>query len=139
MSETNEPIDTNLESIEEEIIPIETAGHLVPVARSQVQWVEAAGDYVRLHTSDRSHLWRMSLSRLTEQWAGLGFVLIHRSCLVLLPLVTDVWMGPCGCNVRIGSGPNAVDLPVSRRQAREVKQRWIQQHRTNGNSTYRAA
>lgn len=138
MSETNKPINTDLEPIEEEIIPIEAAGHLIPVARSRVRWVEAVGDYVRLHTSDRSYLWRMSLSRLADQWAELGFVLIHRSCLVLLPLITDMWMGPSGWNVQVGFGPDAVNLPVSRRQVREVKQRWIQQHRPNGNSTYRA-
>jgi DNA-binding LytR/AlgR family response regulator len=40
--------------------------------RSSVRWVEAQGDYARLHTADGSHLVRVSLATLAERWADAG-------------------------------------------------------------------
>jgi two-component system response regulator LytT len=117
----------------DEVIPVVRAGHIFPVARSQVQWAQAEGDYVRLYIPGESYLVRRSLGYLAERWAKHGFVCIHRSYLVCFPLVTDVWRGPSGYNVRLGSGPDAVDIPVSHRREQEVKQRWIQEGHRHGN------
>ena len=38
--------------------------------RASVRWVEAQGDYARLHTADASHLVRVSLATLAEQPLG---------------------------------------------------------------------
>lgn len=97
------------------------AGHLVPVARSQVQWAQTDGDYVRLHIPGQSYLVRAPLRCLAKRWAEHGFMRIHRFYLVFFPLVTDVWRGPSGYNVRLGSGPDAVNLPVSRQHEQELK------------------
>lgn len=115
-------------TLDDEIIPIRRAGYLIPVARSQVRWVKANGDYVQLHTPKGSFLVREPLKNLAERWSAHSFMQIHRCYLVFFPLVTDVWQGPSGCNVRLGSGPSAVDLPVSRQHKQEVEQRWIQHH-----------
>jgi len=112
---------------------------LSPVARSQVQWAQTDGDYVRLYIPGQSYLVREPLKRLAERWAEYGFMRIHRFYLVSFPLVTDVWRGPSGYNVRLGSGPNAVDLPVSRQHEQEVKQRWIHEHHHRGNGTSHTA
>jgi two-component system, LytTR family, response regulator LytT len=109
----------------DEVIPVVRAGRLVPVACSQVQWVQTEGNYIRLHIPGESYLARIPLSYLAERWAEHGFVCIHREYLVFFPLVTDAWRGPSGYNVRLGSGPSAVDIPVSRRHEQEIKQRWI--------------
>lgn len=121
----------------DEVIPVVRAGHLFPVARSQVQWAQAEGDYVRLHIPGESYLVRRPLEYLAKRWTEHGFVCIHRSYLVFFPLVTDVWRGPCGYNVRLGSGPASVDIPVSRRHEQEVKHRWIQEGHHHGNGTSR--
>jgi two-component system, LytTR family, response regulator LytT len=119
----------------DEVILVERAGHLVPVARSRVQWAHAKGDYVRLHVPGESYLVRRPLEYLAERWAEHGFVCIHRAYLVFFPLVTDVWRGPSGYNVRLGSGRDAVDIPVSRRHEKQVKQLWIHQCQYHGNET----
>lgn len=106
-------------------ISIKTTNSVLVVARSQVRWVEAAGDYVRLHTSTHSYLARIPLSALVQCWGKYGFVRIHRSWVVYLPLVTKLWAAPSGYNVRIGSGVNAVDLAVSRRWLKQLRQQWI--------------
>jgi DNA-binding LytR/AlgR family response regulator len=46
---------------EDPSIPVELAGTTKMVARSTVRWVEAQGDYARLHTADGSHLVRVPL------------------------------------------------------------------------------
>lgn len=126
MSEINEPINTNQEPTEEEIIPVEIGDTMVTVARSQVQWAQADGDYVRLHTPKGIYLVREPLRCLAKRWTEHGFVRVHRSYMVFLPLVTELRRVPSGHNVRLGSGPDLVDVPVSRRELKEFKQRWIQ-------------
>src|SRR5436190_12502370 len=71
-------------------IPVELAGTTRMLPRSSVQWVEAQGDYARLHTADGSHLVRVSLASLAERWAEAGFVRIHRSYLVQLKLIGEL-------------------------------------------------
>src|ERR1041384_6263555 len=66
----------------DQLIPVELGGTTRMLARSSVRWVEAQGDYARLHTADASHLVRVSLATLAEQWADAGFVRVHRSFLV---------------------------------------------------------
>jgi DNA-binding LytR/AlgR family response regulator len=89
--------------------------------RSEVRWVEAQGDYARLHTADKSHLIRVPLSVLAERWADAGFVRIHRSYLVALRDVRELRLTGSGYVVRAGDR----ELPVSRRHTRELKDRLI--------------
>jgi len=110
---------------EDEVIPVELAGTTKLVPRSTVRYVEAQGDYARLHTAEGSHLVRIPLSVLEEKWADAGFVRIHRSYLVSLPLVTELRMASSGYVVRIGGGPDTAELPVSRRHTRELKDRLV--------------
>jgi DNA-binding LytR/AlgR family response regulator len=116
------PADTS-----QDVIPVELAGVTQLVRRDTVGWVEAEGDYARLHTSTGSHLVRIPLSVLEERWSSRGFARVHRSYLVALTMVTGLRTSSAGTMVRLranGSSP-AVELPVSRRQARELRDRLI--------------
>jgi DNA-binding LytR/AlgR family response regulator len=106
-----------------DVIPVELAGITKMVPRASVRWVEAQGDYARLHTADGSHLVRIPLAQLEERWGEAGFVRIHRSYLVSLPLITELRMGPSGYTVLIGD--NEKELPVSRRHTRQLKDRLV--------------
>jgi DNA-binding LytR/AlgR family response regulator len=110
---------------EDEVIPVELAGTTKLVPRSAVRYVEAQGDYARLHTHEGSHLVRIPLSVLEDRWRDAGFVRIHRSFLVSLPLVTELRLSGSGYVVRVGSGPDCAELPVSRRHTRELKDRLV--------------
>jgi len=126
---------TTAEGAPDDVIPVELGGTTTLVPRSAVRWVEAQGDYARLHTLAGSHLVRIPLSVLAERWSEVGFVRVHRSYLVSLPLVTELRMVGSGYVVRLGApgAPGAVELPVSRRHTRElkdtlvrtVKQSWV--------------
>ena len=106
---------------DEPAIPVELAGTTRMLPRSSVRWVEAQGDYARLHTGETSHLVRVSLATLAESWANAGFVRIHRSYLVQLRLVTELRLTGSGYVVAV----DGVELPVSRRHTRELKDRLI--------------
>lgn len=109
---------------DEEVIPVELAGTTKLVARSCVRWVEAQGDYARLHTTDGSHLVRIPLAQLEERWSDAGFIRIHRSFLVALGLVSELRMSSSGYSVILGGGSQK-ELPVSRRHTRELKDRLV--------------
>lgn len=105
----------------DETIPVELAGVTRFVRRSQVRYVEAQGDYARLHTGTDSHLLRTTLADLEDRWSDSGFVRIHRSTLVALAHVDEVRVVDGRYSVRVGPD----ELPVSRRHARELRERLV--------------
>ncbi|MFJ5136756.1 LytR/AlgR family response regulator transcription factor [Streptomyces sp. NPDC088707] len=100
-----------------EQIPVELGGitRFVPV--DDIVYVEAHGDYARLHTDQGSHLVRIPLSTLEERWAARGFVRIHRSHLVALARIDELRLDGGATSVRVGD----TDLAVSRRHARPLR------------------
>ena len=60
-------------------VPIET-----------IDWIEAARDYVLLHTEMRSHLLRITMSALEERLAGSALIRVHRSAFVRPDRVQEV-------------------------------------------------
>ena len=103
-------------------IPVELGGVTRFVDRSDVTYVEAHGDYARLHSASGSHLIRVPLTTLEEEWAGAGFVRIHRSLLVSLAHVTEIRMEAGRCTVAVGPPDAPTDLQVSRRHTRELRE-----------------
>lgn len=71
-------------------IMIKSSGRIQFVATDEIDWVEAAGDYVRLHTGERSHLLRETMKGLEERLDGTRFVRVHRSTIVKLDFVREV-------------------------------------------------
>jgi DNA-binding LytR/AlgR family response regulator len=102
-------------------IPVELAGTTRMLPRSAVRWVEAQGDYARLHTADGSHLVRVPLATLADRWADAGFVRIHRSYLVQLRLIAELRLANSGYVVVVDGS----ELPVSRRHTRELKDKLV--------------
>jgi DNA-binding LytR/AlgR family response regulator len=98
-------------------IPVERAGVTRFIDRDDVTYVEAHGDYARLHTADDSYLIRTPLSTLEEEWGPAGFLRIHRSLLVALAHVREVRMEGGRCTVLVGG----TELGVSRRHTRELR------------------
>jgi DNA-binding LytR/AlgR family response regulator len=96
---------------------------------SDVRWVQAQGDYSRLHTDGGSHLVRVPISVLEERWASRGFVRVHRSHLVALAHVKELRADQSGGYVvRVGD----VGLRVSRRYVQPLKQRLLKRDVVRG-------
>ena len=103
---------------DDEQIPVERGGVTRFLNRSDIRYVEAQGDYARLHTADGSHLLRRPLTQLEEEWGPAGFVRIHRSLLVALAHVDEVRMEGGRCTVVVGDA----DLVVSRRHTPQLRE-----------------
>ncbi|MFC6087279.1 LytR/AlgR family response regulator transcription factor [Sphaerisporangium aureirubrum] len=117
--------DTPRLASDAETIPVELAGVTRFVASSDVRYVEAQGDYARLHTASGSHLVRIPLAVLEERWAATGFVRVHRSHLVALKHIDELHIDSGRCTVRIGE----TEIPVSRRHTRELRDMLVRRAR----------
>jgi DNA-binding LytR/AlgR family response regulator len=100
-------------------VPVELGGRTRYVRRSDVRFVEAQGDYVRLHTPTGDHLVRIPISRLEEHWSHAGFVRVHRSYLLAVPAVRELRSDVTGGML---AHTDVGDVPVSRRHARELRE-----------------
>jgi two-component system response regulator LytT len=106
-----------------ERIPVDLGGVTRFVSRDDVAYVEARGDYVRLHTAGQAPLLRVPLAVLADRWEQHGFLRIHRSYLVSLRHVEELRSDAGHWTVRVAGS----ELPVSRRhtrQLRDVLVRW---------------
>ncbi|GGM39079.1 LytR/AlgR family response regulator transcription factor [Microbacterium saperdae] len=103
---------------DEEAIPVTVGSAVRFVHRRDVRWVQAQGDYSRLHTDDGSgHLVRIPISELEARWTDAGFIRIHRSWMVRSAAVTEVRLSGAEPSVSVG----AIALPVSRRLVSSVR------------------
>jgi len=103
-------------------LPVESAGRTRYIRRNEVHFVEAHGDYVRLHAVSGVHVVRMPISRLDEYWAPAGFVRVHRGFLVALDAVRELRSDSVG---GLLAHTDLGDVPVSRRHARELRERLL--------------
>ena len=69
---------------------VKTNGRIVFLKPKEVDWIEAVGDYVKLHVGAESHLLRGTLGDFDRRLAPEGFARIHRSRLVNLDRVKEV-------------------------------------------------
>ena len=102
----------------DDAIAIELGGVTRFISRADVRYVEAQGDYARLHTADASHLVRVPMATLEENWRDAGFIRIHRSYLVALGHVSEVRFTPGRASVVLGDE----ELAVSRRHTRQLRE-----------------
>jgi DNA-binding LytR/AlgR family response regulator len=112
----------------EDSIPVELGGVTRFISRAEVLYVEAHGDYARLHTAAGNHLIRSPLTTLEDEWRDAGFVRIHRSLLVALPHVDEVRMDAGRCSVIVGGH----ELQVSRRHTRALRDLLVRRARPGG-------
>ena len=105
-----------------DVIAVDTGSTTRMVHRHDVTFVEASGDYVRIHTKggDR-HLVRIPMVVLEEQWVPHGFVRVHRGYLVDLAQVREVRTEGNRTSVQVGD----TLLPVSRRHAAQLRHRLL--------------
>jgi DNA-binding LytR/AlgR family response regulator len=94
--------DTGAPDGADDQIAVELGGVTRFVSRGDVRYVEAHGDYARLHTASGTHLLRVPLTSLEDEWREAGFVRIHRSLLVALAHVEEVHTGEGRCTVVVG-------------------------------------
>ena len=114
---TREPAETV------EKIPVVSAGKTVLVDYEEVHFVQADGDYSRVHTYDRSYLCTQSLRELELRLPSARFARVHRSHLVNLAHVVAVKRAGSD-RLRLALDDAAgTELDVARRQSRILRER----------------
>jgi two-component system LytT family response regulator len=88
---------------------------------ADVEWIEACGNYARLHTASGRPMMRESLRRLDERPDPARFARIHRCAIVNLDAIRELRPGASGdCIVQLASG---MRLRLSRSYRPEVDRR----------------
>jgi DNA-binding LytR/AlgR family response regulator len=117
------PRVTVTEAADPDHIAVELSGVTRFVTIDEIIYAEAHGDYARLHTAEATHLVRIPLSALEEQWRTRGFVRIHRSHLVAVKHIDELRLDRGSMSVRVGTAV----LSVSRRHTSELRELLIRQ------------
>lgn len=61
---------------------VKSGGRVFFLRLDEIDWIEAAGNYVRLHMGEESHLFRETMNRMEGRLDSRRFVRIHRSRIV---------------------------------------------------------
>jgi two-component system LytT family response regulator len=104
-------------STRDESIVVTTSRGATVLQVSEIDWIEAAGNYVQLGIGPRKYFFRESLQLLEERLRKYGFIRAHRCALVRLDRVRELIRTDAGalfamldCGARI---------PISRRRGAE--------------------
>lgn len=77
----------------EQRLVIRAGGRVVFLETEEIEWIEAAANYVRLHAGKESYLLRGSIGRIAERLDATQFVRIHRSTIVNVRKIRE--LQPC--------------------------------------------
>ena len=69
---------------------VKSGGRVFFLRTEEIDWVEAAGNYVRLHARSESHLLRESMKNMESRLDPNTFVRIHRSAIVNIDRVKEL-------------------------------------------------
>ena len=69
---------------------VRSAGRVHFVRTAEIEWCEAAGNYVRLHVGRESHLFRETMNSLESKLDPRHFVRIHRSTIVNVEQIEEL-------------------------------------------------
>lgn len=76
-------------------VPIRSGGSVFFLPVEEIDWIEAADNYVRIHAKSETHVVRQTLQRMEDSLAPSVFVRIHRSTIVNVSRIKEIqpWFG----------------------------------------------
>ena len=90
---------------------VKSGGRIFFIRTDEIEWVDAAGNYVRLHVKGEAHLFRETMSAMEARLDPGRFARIHRSHIVNVDRIKALLPGTGDHAVILRSG---VRLPLSR-------------------------
>jgi len=69
---------------------VRTGGRIFFVNVAEVDWIEAAGNYVNVHVGQTTHLLRDTMKHLEAQLVGARFARLHRSAMVNVDRIREL-------------------------------------------------
>jgi len=107
------------QSLERRLI-IRTGGRVVFLDLDEVDWIEAAANYVKVNVGKDSYLLREAISRISEKLDPSRFVRIHRSTIVNIGKIKE--LQPCDSGEYIAVLKNGKGLSCSRTYRNQLQQ-----------------
>lgn len=102
---------------------IKSSGRIIFVRMDEIEWIEAAANYIRLQVTGRqSHLFRQPISKMAERLDS-RFIRIHRSYIVNVSRIRE--LQPCNSGEFIVSLRDGKELPCSRTYRRALQALYI--------------
>lgn len=95
----NAALDPRLVSLLEELreerkyserLIVKSSGRVFFVRTEEIDWVEASGNYVKIHTKNDAHLLRESMKNMEAKLDPKTFVRIHRSAIVNIDRIKEL-------------------------------------------------
>jgi two-component system LytT family response regulator len=92
-------IDSRIVSLLEELreerkyperLIVKSSGRVFFVRTEEIDWVEASGNYVKIHTKSEAHLLRESMKNMEAKLDPKTFVRIHRSAIVNIDRIKEL-------------------------------------------------
>lgn len=71
-------------------VVVKTGGKVMFLRAEEIEWVEAAGNYVRLHLAGESFLYRESMKNMEARLDRERFVRIHRSAIINVDRIREL-------------------------------------------------
>ncbi|HVZ57911.1 MAG TPA: LytTR family DNA-binding domain-containing protein [Chitinophagaceae bacterium] len=90
IEKAREVLDSNRQDVkvnEREFVFVRDNGILKRVDIDQILFLEAMGDYVKVHTAQKFHIVHSTLKAIEEKLPGSKFMRVHRSYIVSLPRI----------------------------------------------------
>ncbi|HUF26218.1 MAG TPA: LytTR family DNA-binding domain-containing protein [Gemmatimonadaceae bacterium] len=96
-----------------ERLAVKVDGRIVMLKVADIDWIEAADDYVRLHVGTAAYLHRDTMTRLERRLPRENFMRVHRSTIVNLQRIRELqpwfqgdWVLILGDGTRLHTGRN---------------------------------
>ena len=102
-------------------IAIKSGGRVVFLRADEIDWVEAADDYVKLHVGPKWYLVRETMSSLEKRLDPRHFVRIHRSTIVSLNRIRE--LRPCFHGEFVVVLRDGAELKLSRSHRQNLESR----------------
>jgi two-component system LytT family response regulator len=105
-------------------LALKSKGRVTFLDVDRIDWIEAAGVYVNLHTSEKSHLYRATIGQMLEKLDPEKFVRVHRSAAVHTGRIRELQtLGHGEYIVVLNDG---TEVKLSRKYRPELEQ-WLRQ------------
>ncbi|MCY7294146.1 LytR/AlgR family response regulator transcription factor [Alteromonas sp. a30] len=102
-----------------DVMAIKDGSEITRVQVDSIQWIDAAGDYMCVHTDKDTHIMRRTMKELVEELDPKKFIRVHRSVIVNLQYVAKLVSHVSGeYHVVLDNG---TELKVSRSHRDQVK------------------
>ncbi len=98
---------------------VKSAGRIIVLRFDEIDWVEAAANYVRVHAGEQHHIVRDSIGVFEKRLPPAKFVRIHRSLIVNADRIRELL--PCDSSEYIVVLRNGKELPLGRSYRQHVQ------------------